>query len=96
MHVSRTLVSKQDPFRSAAPIAFSMLCVLHTESDRCSVWLVRLIPRWPFDARAHVHIHVNAYVLPAPPPGQIKQYRSRLPQARPKRNGCKLCYLRRR
>lgn len=24
MHVSRTLVSKQDPFRSAAPITFSM------------------------------------------------------------------------
>ena len=35
MHVSRTLVSKQDPFRSAEPIAFSMLCVPHTESDRC-------------------------------------------------------------
>ena len=29
--------------RSAAPIAFGMLCVPHTESDRrCGVWLTRL------------------------------------------------------
>ena len=54
MHVSRTLVSRQDPFRSAAPIAFSMLFVSHTESDRCGVWLVGLIPRWWFDTRAHI------------------------------------------
>ena len=60
MLVSRTSVSKQDPFRSAAPIAFSKLSVPHTESGQCGVWLVRLIPRWQFDPRAHVHIHVNA------------------------------------
>ena len=79
MHVSRTLVSKQDPFRSAAPIAFSMLCVPHTESDRCGVWLVRLIPRRLFDARAHMYTYTLMLMYFQPHPRVKLEAASRKP-----------------